>query len=109
LESAGAALDLQAATHAEVDQETLTVVEVEEQILAAPIDAMECASSEPGFEVGLNLLPKPALGDLDLTDACAHESGRERTTDRFNFRKLWHVGAGVCSFPNSASLPAPTG
>ena len=82
---------LEAARHAEVDDEMAPTLELEDQVLAAPAKvaddlAFECRRDQFG-----RLGPgQPWIVDGDRFEPAADEAGRQPRADRLDFGKLGH-------------------
>ena len=86
------ALDMQnAPRHPEVDQESPTSLEPNNQILAAAIDGRDALALQFGRDHDpVERARQPRIGDLDTLEGAAHEHRLEPATDGLDLRKLGH-------------------
>lgn len=77
--------------HPEVDQESPTRFEPDNQILAATIDCHDALAFQLGRDLnGVEWARQPWVRDLDSLEAAPHEPGLEPATDGFDLWKLRH-------------------
>jgi hypothetical protein len=77
--------------HPEVDQESSTSLEPNNQVLAAAIDGGDALALQVGRDLdGVEWARQPRIGDLDALERAAHEHRLEPATDGLDLRKLGH-------------------
>ena len=93
--------------HSEVDQESPTRLETDNQILAASIDCGDAFAPELGRDLDrIEGTCQPCVGDLDLLEAAACELRLEPATDGLDFRKLGHRTRVVAGCPVATASSA---
>jgi hypothetical protein len=77
--------------HPEVDQESPTSLEPNNQILAAAIDGRDALALQLGCDLNaVEWARQPRVEDLDALEGTAHEHRLEPATDGLDFWKLRH-------------------
>jgi hypothetical protein len=77
--------------HPEVNQESPTSLEPDNQILAAAIDGCDALTLQLGCDLDpVERARQPRIEDLDTLENAAHEHRLELATDRLDFWKLRH-------------------
>jgi hypothetical protein len=77
--------------HPEVDQESPTGLEPNNQILAAAIDGRDALALQLGRDLNpVERARQPRIEDLDALEGAAQEHRLEPATDRLDLRKLGH-------------------
>lgn len=77
--------------HSEVDQESTTGLETDNQILAAAIDRGDAFVLQLGRNLdGVERSRQPRVGDVDMLEAAARQLRFEPAADGLDFRKLRH-------------------
>ena len=85
--------------HPEVDQESPTSLEPNNQVLAAAINGRDALARQLGCDLNpVEWASQPRIEDLDAFEGAAQEHRLEPATDGLDFRKLGHrtsVVAGI--------------
>ena len=100
-----AAPDAQRAGHAEM-HEQCAITGMEQQVLAATLDAVDHGASQAFGQVGGNWPAQAPVVHVDLYDAPADYVGRDTAPGRFDFRKFGH-GMRFWASPGETAVPAP--
>src|SRR5690349_14728722 len=96
--------DAQRSCHAEVNEHR-TVARAKQQVLAAPVDAIDDRALERFRKFGGNRPAQPPVVHVDPHDAPADHVRRDTAPRRFYFRKLGHGTVGAPPEPN-VGIPA---
>jgi hypothetical protein len=93
--------------HPEVNQESTTRLEADNQILAATVDGGHAFALELGGHLlGVERARQPAVEDLDVLEAAADERRLEAAPDGLDLWELWH-GASLVR-PDGQTAAAAT-
>jgi hypothetical protein len=97
--------------HPEVDQESSTSLEPDNQILAAAIDGCDALALQLGRDLDwVEGARQPRIGDLDALEGSAHEPRLEPAADGLDLRKLRHrtsVVGGIALDAEGVGVPFP--
>ena len=82
------------ARHAEMQQQHAAVVELDQDVLAAPAELADAGAVEPLGEIGGNGRRRSGRRNSARDDAAAAHAQREAAADGLDFGKLGHAQAG---------------
>ena len=93
--------DLDASRHSQANDQTLAVVEFDDQLLSAPVDASnssidaELRVGEPAPPATMRVTNHISPMDADPFDRSVQDRHRQLSTDRFYFREFRHRASGT--------------
>src|SRR5215218_7835133 len=86
----------QGSSHSEVDQESATGFESNNQILAATTERRDTLGDQLGCDLArVERARQTRVEDFDVVEAAAEEHGLEPATDGLDLRQLGHVASLV--------------